>query len=338
MKRLEYIFFLIILLSSCTGGRNYFPKHIEPAEVNIVRFDKAILNLETVGDSLTMRAAVDELYQEYPEFTSIWVEDILGIPTEDTTYLCRVIPEFLHDTTYGFQATNAKCAEKFVDIDDIQQELNEAFGRLQTFYPSHVPTLYFFISGFNSSVLGVLDGDIAIGIDMYLGSDYEYYNRVVYEYQKITMRKECIPVDVLSYFLFTHVPFTSDKNRLLENMIYRGKIMYIASLLFPKEKPWDVIGYTKEKWDWCVSNERAIWGLMMDKKDLYKTDPLVMTSYLNDGPFTSEISQQSPGRLGTWVGWRIVESYLEHHPEVSLADVLEDGDAQKILEQSYYKP
>ena len=64
----------------------------------------------------------------------------------------------------------------------------------------------------------------------------------------------------------------------------------------------------------------------------------MLTSYLNDGPFTSEISQQSPGRLGMWVGWRIVESYMNHHPEVTLADLLAENDAQHILEHSYYKP
>lgn len=339
MKPRNYIFLLFLtLLWSCHTGRHYFPKYTTPAEVNIVRFDKSILNLETVTDSLAMRASVEKLYQQYPDFMPVWVEDVLGIPMEDTAYLCQVVPQFLHDTVYGFQTTNAKCAEEFADIEDIHSELADAFGRLQTFYPASVPTLFFFISGFNSSILGVPEDDIAVGIDMYLGSDYEYYNRVVYEYQKQTMRKECIPVDVMSYFLFTHLPFNSEKNRLLENMLYRGKIMFIVSLLFPRETPWEVAGYTQKQWDWCIDNERAIWGLMMDKKDLYKTDPLVMTSYLNDGPFTAEISQQSPGRLGTWVGWRIVESYMEHHPEVSLVDLLKESDAQKILEQSYYKP
>ena len=76
----------------------------------------------------------------------------------------------------------------------------------------------------------------------------------------------------------------------------------------------------------------------MDKRDLFKTESIVLTSYLNDGPFTAEISQQSPGRLGMWVGWRIVESYMNHHPEVTIEALLADGDAQRILEQSYYKP
>ena len=338
MKQLKYILPLLFVLCACRGGRKYFPNDVPVVSVPIVRFDNAVLNLETAMDSLSLRAAVDELYDEYPEFMPFWTEDILGIPAEDTSYLCQVIPQFLQDTTYGFRVTNARCAEMFADITDIQQELNIAFGRLSTFYSGEIPTLYFFISGFNRAISGTPDEGIAVGVDMYLGSDYEYYNRVVYQYQKQTMRKECIPVDVMSYYLFTHIPFASEKSRLLENMIYRGKIMFVTSLLFPKEKPWEVAGYTEEQWKWCVNNERAIWGLIMDKKDLYKTDPLVLTSYLNDGPFTSEISQQSPGRLGMWVGWRIVESYMNHHPEVTLADLLTENDAQHILEQSYYKP
>ncbi len=339
MKKVHYILLLVsMIFCSCQNERSYFPKNLPSTKVTIIRFDQAVLELNTAKDSTTLHRSVEELYDSFPDFMPFWVEEILGLSVADTSYLCEVIPQFLHDTTYGFEATNAKCAELFADINDLEQELNEAFSRLRTIYDYEIPQIYFFISGFNRSLSGLYNGDIAVGVDMYLGSNYEYYNRVVYDYQKQTMRKECIPVDVISYFLFTKTPFNSTKSRLLENMIYRGKIMFVVSLLFPKETPWEVAGYTKEQWDWCLRNERAIWELMMDKKDLYKTDPLVLTSYLNDGPFTSEISQQSPGRLGMWIGWRIVESYMNHHPEISIRQLLETSDAQLILEQSYYKP
>jgi uncharacterized protein YjaZ len=59
---------------------------------------------------------------------------------------------------------------------------------------------------------------------------------------------------------------------------------------------------------------------------------------MNDGPFTSEISQDSPGRLGIWVGWQIVDSYMRNNENVSIQELINEGDAQKILEQSFYKP
>ena len=173
---------------------------------------------------------------------------------------------------------------------------------------------------------------------MYLGSDYEYYNRVVYDYQKQTMRKECIPADVVTAYLFRTLPYTSAKSRLLDQMLYRGKIMYLTAQIFDELPGYEVMGWTKEQWDWCVKNERAIWHLVMDKRDLFKTESLVLTGYLNDGPFTSEISQDAPGRLGIWLGWRIAESYMEHNQSVTLQDLMAEPDAQKILEDSYYKP
>ena len=220
----------------------------------------------------------------------------------------------------------------------MQSSLNKAFTRIAYLYPeTEIPTLYLFVSGFQTSIF-FADELIGIGADMYLGSDYEYYNRVVYEYQKQTMRKECIPVDVVSAYLFRTLPYTSTKSRLLDQMLYRGKIMYLAAQIFDELPPYEVMGWTKEQWNWCVRNEQAIWHLVMDKRDLFKTESLVLTGYLNDGPFTSEISQDAPGRLGIWLGWRIAESYMEHNENVSLQELMAEGDAQKILEQSYYKP
>ena len=200
-----------------------------------------------------------------------------------------------------------------------------------------MPSIYLFISGFNGSIF-FGDELIGIGADMYLGSDYEYYNRVVYDYQKITMRKECIPVDVISAYLFRTLPYTGTKSRLLDQMIYRGKIMYLTAQIFNNLPPYEVMGWTQEQWKWCERYEKEIWHLVMDKRDLFKTESLVLTGYLNDAPFTSEVSQDAPGRLGIWLGWRIAESYMEHNPEVSLQDLMAEGDAQKILELSYYKP
>ena len=330
-----YILLLIaVSLTACHQGRTYFPKDIEAQEVEIVRFDNALLNVHETSVAHDIKV----LYDEYPVFMPLWVEDILGIPSADTAYLEEALPQFLNDTLYGFQMTNQREQEVFADVSDLEKALSQAFSRIKWLYPeTEIPNIYLFVSGFQTPIYFEEDL-IGIGADMYLGSDYEYYNRVVYEYQKQTMRKECIPVDLISAFLFRTLPYTSDKSRLLDQMMYRGKVMYLTAQIFDKLPDYEVMGWTKEQWDWCVDNERAIWHLVMDKRDLFKTESLVLTSYLNDGPFTSEISQDSPGRLGIWLGWRIVENYMEHNEGVSLQELMAEGDAQKILEESFYKP
>jgi cysteine desulfurase/selenocysteine lyase len=37
-------------------------------------------------------------------------------------------------------------------------------------------------------------------------------------------------------------------------------------------------------------------------------------------------------------GDEIIVSGVEHHPEVTIQQLMAEGDAQKILEDSYYKP
>ncbi len=329
----------VILLTGCHTGRSYFPppSQLPSVRIYIIRFDEAIINIREES----VKEDVQILYDEYPDFMPIFVEDILGIPCADTAYLCQALPEFLSDTVYGFAETNRKVKQVFADTREIEEELTTAFSRIQYLYPDlSIPAIYFFISGFNASIYFFYEGEqsaIAVGTDMYLGSDYEYYNRVVYDYQKQTMRKECVAADVVSAFLFRNLPYEGTKNRLLDNMIYRGKIMYLLSQLLD-EKEYEIMGYTREQWDWCKQYERNIWNRIMDKKDLFKTEPLVLSSYLNDGPFTSEISQDSPARLGTWVGWQITKSYMEHNQQVSLQELIDNHDAQNILENSFYKP
>lgn len=334
MKKILLIAVCLLALIGCHKGREYFPKDIDPQHIEIVRFDNALMNVHEA----TVAQDIQVLYDEYPTFMPLWVEDILGIPSADTAYLQKALPEFLNDTLYGFRQTNQREQEVFADVNDLEQGLSTAFARIRYLYPqTEIPTFYLFVSGFQTPIF-FEDELIGIGADMYLGSDYEYYNRVVYDYQKQTMRKECIPVDVISAFLFRTLPYTSTKSRLLDQMIYRGKVMYLTAQIFDKLPGYEVMGWTKEQWEWCMKNEEAIWHLVMDKRDLFKTESLVLTGYLNDGPFTSEVSQDAPGRLGIWLGWRIAESYMAHNEAVSLQELMAEPDAQKILEDSYYKP
>jgi len=312
--------------------REYFPEDLEEIPVEVVRFDRALINV----DPNNVKADIKKIYADYEEFMNIYVEQIIGLNPEDTTLLSELYANFLADTIT--KQTNLEVTKQFSDISKIQKDLNLGFSRMHYLYPElEIPTIYLFVSGFNASIFAYKN-IIGVGVDMYLGSDYKYYNEIVYDYQKTCMDKKFIAGDVLNYYISQNTPFTSKQKRLLEQMLYRGKQIFLLEQLLPNTPKWEVIGYTKEQWDWCVQYEQQIWNKIMDKRDLFKTESMVITSYLNDGPFTSEISQESPGRLGIWVGWRIIDSYMRHNEEVTLQELMKDGDAQKILEKSFYKP
>ena len=325
---------MAVVLCACQGGRDYFPRDMKAVEVEIVRFDSALLAVRP--DSVYND--ICHLYTDYPDFMPTYVEGILGLPLEDTAYLSQLYADFLTDTAMGFAQTNALAQDLFADITDLQNSLNTGFSRLHYLFPEwEIPMVYLFVSGFNSSVM-YYDNNMGVGIDMYLGSDYPYYNQVVYNYQKPTMRKECVAVDVMSLYVSYHLAYNSKYNRLLDQMIFRGKQLFLLSQLLPDKPEREIIGYSKEQWEWCEQYERAIWNRIMAKRDLFKTESTILASYINEGPFTAEVSQESPGRLGQWVGWQIVDSYMRNNEGVSIQELLGEGDAQKILEQSFYKP
>lgn len=333
MKKYIYIL-LAMVLCGCGNKYQYIPKDIEPVEVEIVRFDSALLAVRT--DSV--KQDVMQLYADYEAFMPLYIEGVLRLPMADTAYFSEQLAHFLADTTMGFAQTNALAKKKFANVDSLQEALNTGFSRLHYLYPEwEIPTVYLFVSGFNSTVIYYEDM-LGVGVDMYLGSDYPYYNQVVYDYQKTTMQKEYVVRDVMSMYLAYNIAYNSKYNRLLEQIIFRGKQLFLLSQLLPDAPAWQVIGYTEEQWAWCEHYERAIWNRIMEKRDLFKTESSVLSSYMNEGPFTAEVTQDSPGRLGLWVGWRIVDSYMRHNEEVSLYDLINEGDAQKILEQSFYKP
>ena len=330
-----YIIVLVALgMMACQTKRDVFAgAEMTPQEVQIVRFDSAFVGVDTGR----LQESVALLYRNYPNFMPYFVSELLGLENADS--LVSVLPAFLSDTTLGIQRMIQDEQTQFADISSIQRELNEAFTRLKYLYPDMtVPEVYLYVSGFVSPIYFPNEEIIGIGADMYLGSDYPAYAQLVYDYQKQTMRKECMVGDAVSAYLFRKMPFNGKQNRLLDQMIYHGKIMYLLDQLLPEEEEEQIIGYSREQWEWCEDHEGAIWRRIMDKRDLFQTDQMVLTSYMNDGPFTSEVSQDSPGRLGTWVGWRIVESYMNNNEQVTIQQLLDNEDAQNILENSKYRP
>jgi hypothetical protein len=48
--------------------------------------------------------------------------------------------------------------------------------------------------------------------------------------------------------------------------------------------------------------------------------------------------QQIPGTIGRWLGYRLVRSYLEDHPDTDWSTFLANTDSRQILAESGYRP
>lgn len=324
---------LIFLLGSCSKGNRFeIDTTKNRVEVKIHRFDKDLLSIDTAN----MKPGLDRLYSTYHDFLPVFTGTILDTAATDTLAVSHLFHQFLTDKT--FKSVNKKALQTFSDVSDIEKQVSDAFTYIHYYFPAvKLPEIYFFVSGFNRAVM-MSNTFIGVGTDFYLGSNFPAYKDFTYNYMMYNMRRECVATDLVSATLFRMFVMNSSEYRLMDNMLFRGKIMYLLSVFMPNEKPEDIMGYTPEQWKWSKTNEKQIWGYIIDQKHLFSTDVQLIRKYMNDAPFTAPVSQDSPGRLGTWLGWQIVESYMKNNPKITLEDLMKVNNYQKMLEDSGYRP
>jgi hypothetical protein len=328
-----FIIAIVFLFSSCNKNSRFEIKTDNNRyEVKIHRFDKEFILLDTTK----LKSGTDSLYKRFPQFLAVFTNEILGVQSSDTAKIQQLFHDYLCNKS--FATVNKKTLETFDNIDDIDRQVSDAFTYIHHYFPGvKLPEIYFYVSGFNRPIM-MNDKFIAIGTDFYLGSNFPAYKGITYEYLIKNMRRECLATDLVSAALFRMFVINSSQYRLLDNMLFRGKVMYLMSVIMPDEKPENIIGYSAEQLKWCKENEKQIWGTIIDQNHLFSTDLILIKKYMNDAPFTSPISQKSPGRLGTWIGMQIVESYMQKNPSVTLPELMSDNDYQKMLENSGYRP
>ncbi|MFT3753204.1 MAG: hypothetical protein QM800_10130 [Paludibacter sp.] len=338
MKRTSSIIFflggVLIFLGSCTKSSRF---EIDTTKnrynVKIHRFDKDLLSIDT----LKMKPGIENLYARHKDFLPVFTYNILDTTATDTAAVTKLFRQFLTDKTYA--PVNKKAKQLYSgDNTDLQEKISDAYTYIHHYFPEvELPEVYFFVSGFNSQVI-MNDKFIGIGTDFYLGNDFPLYKDLTYQYMIYNMRRENLASDLVSATLFRMFVMNSEQNRLLDNMIFRGKIMYLLSVFMPEEKPEILMGYSPEQWAWSTKYEKEIWATIIDQKHLFSTDVQLIHKYMNDAPFTAPVSQESPGRLGTFIGWQIVTSYMEKNDKLGLKDLMNEENYQKILENSGYHP
>ena len=117
---------------------------------------------------------------------------------------------------------------------------------------------------------------------------------------------------------------------------HRQQVMVLLDALMPETDATLKFAYTPSQMKWCEDNEFNAWREIVGKELLYSKDPKEIDRFMNDGPFTPGFPRESPGHLGEWIGFRMVQSYLKANPKVSFAELFAMQDPQAILKT--YKP
>lgn len=316
MKKYLFLVVFCLFILSC-DKKNKVESAVAaiPLKLKVDRFDKIFF--ETPPQDL------EKVKKQFPFFFP---------PENDNSVWLNKMQDPLWKELY------TEVQKKYGDFEPVKQELETLFRHIKYYFPAtKTPKVITIISEMDYKNKAIYaDSLVVISLELYLGANHKFYQFPNYLKQNFDERQ--IAPDIVTSFSERQIPPVSDKN-LLSQMIYYGKQLYLKDLLLPDYTDAEKMGYTPKQITWCQENESYMWRYFIEKEMLYSNDQKLISRFINPAPFSKfylEIDNESPGKVGAWIGWQMVRSYAKNN-DVPLVNLLKT-DAKEIFVKSKYKP
>lgn len=316
MKLYRFVVVLCLFFLSC-DQKSKVEKAVEeiPVDVKVERFDKVFF--ETKPQDLA------KVKKQYPFF--------FPPGNDDNVWLNK-----MQDPIWREVYTEVE--KKYSNFEPVREEFNALFQHVKYYFPeTKIPKVITVIGEMDYNAKAIYaDSLVIVALELYLGKNHKFYEFP--NYLKENFEERQIMPDVVSSFSFRKIPASADRT-LLSQMIFEGKQLYAKDLLLPDYTDAEKMGYTPEQIKWCEENEEYMWRHFIENEMLYSEDPKLNTRFIAPAPFSKfylEIDNDSPGRVGAWIGWQVVRSFMKNN-NVTLPELLKTN-AKEIFEKSKYKP
>jgi len=343
MKKIATFLVFVIFFFSCTNN----DKAPNVSNINITvklqRFDKDFFAI----DSNNVLPGLNAVNEKYPEFTNLFLQNILGLDSSSTL---AGIKHFLHQN----ESIKNEADNTFKSTDWLEKDFIKTFRYAKYYFPNYklpdkiitvvgpIDALAQSSNGYTPDFLG--PNFLGISLQFYLGKNFSVYQdpffieKVAPEYRSRRFSKEYIVADAMQLIVDDIFPDRSGNLPLIEQMIEKGKQWWLLDKFLPESPDSIKTGYTQQQLTWCKENEGLIWSYIVKNEDLNSISPPVIQTYIGEGPFTQGFSQElSPGNLGQWIGWQIVKKFADKNSKLNPEEIM-GTDAKKILEEAKYKP
>lgn len=213
----------------------------------------------------------------------------------------------------------------FESIGKEKEKINRDFAYLtHHFGKISVPKNILFLNTLFSPIL-CYDSTIIISLENYISPDTEIIQSIpseeLYGWQRSRMNANFIARDVLLSWIQVNL-FQSIDGTFAEEIIHAGKILYVLNAAFPNETEAFILRYSTKETNWASKNEELIWDFLVKNKMLFKNDERDKANFLNEGSTTIGLPDESPDRIGQFIGYRIVKGYMLKNKSVSLHDLV----------------
>ncbi|MGB2171204.1 MAG: gliding motility lipoprotein GldB [Flavobacteriaceae bacterium] len=228
----------------------------------------------------------------------------------------------------------------FPNLFPFEKEIRPLFQHIQYYFPrDQEPKIVLLTNNVDYQNKTIYtDSLVLISLDTYLGAENKLYEGIP-QYIVRDMDVAYLGAHLADEFALTIVPPASDRT-LLGQMVYYGKRLYLKDLLVPHLTDAVKISFTAKEIEWAQENERFIWQYFIENELLYKTQSSYVQRFIEPAPFSKfylEIDNESPGKIGQWLGWQIVRAYAEKNSGKTIKQII-NTPAMELFNASNYKP
>jgi hypothetical protein len=335
--RLSAAVLLSFMLFSCSNKDNIPDVSNIKIDIMTQRFEKELFGV----DSAHLAPQLDKIIAHYPSFGENFLSQVLNCNPKWST---DTIVSYVGGFTNAYRKVYDTVSIVFKDFSPWEKEIKQALQFVHHYFPEYkLPSkIITFIGPIDGIGDALSDDAIIVGLQDHLGQDYslyqsEYIQQTYPSYVSKRFEPSYIVVFAVKNIISQLYPENTDDKPLVQQMVEKGKRLYVLSKLLPYKEEYKIIGYTKEQLDGCYKNEREIWDLFLQNNLLQNIDDNVNKSYVEDGPKTQELGEEAPGNIGSFAGWQIVKKFMSKNPKMYLKDLM-SADPEKIFEEAKYKP
>jgi hypothetical protein len=330
---------LLVCLIGCGKGCRFNKLKIDVSEIKadlrLERFEQDLFRCKEPGD-------IQKLYEKYQDFYFIFTQGIMGFRPGADSLNTEAMLEFVKHPRIKYLYDTAQTI--FGDMGTYKAGLTDMLKHYRYYFRSDsLPQFVTFISEFGAP--SYYDQKyIGIGLDLYFGKDFIYYQAPELEFPQFKIRhfsKEYLVRDAAEALIRSRlISQEAPPDVFINRAVQEGKMLYLLDAFCPEMEDSIKIKYSASQLDWMKNVEKEMWVDLVNRKVLYSTSRFENDRYFNDGPFTSapNVSQDSPPRVGAWLGWQIIRKYMDSHPNTTLEQLVKENDGEKIFKESGYRP
>lgn len=346
--RITFILSLfLVVLFSCNNSKAPDVSSVK-VELQTKRFEQDFFAMDTVNISRSL----EKVLQKYPGFTGDFIYNILGLDMDSVLggnlIQQNAMKQFIHD----YMPLKDSSDLLYKDFTKYSDAIKGGLQYVKYYFPDYTlpRAVITFVGPLNANFqtsFGV-QGDVltpdglGIGLQLHLGKDFSFYESAA--------GQSLYPLFISENFDADHIVVNSMRNiaddlfedksngrPLIEQMVTKGKFLYLISQFLPRTPDYQLIGYSETQMKAAKENEGVVWSFFLNNDLLNTQEQDIIKNYIGESPKTAEFGDNAPGNLGSFAGWQIVKKFMDKYSDTSLKALME-MDPREIYNKSKYKP